>query len=112
MKTVLYGFFILILISCSNEFLHSEKPTLKEDKFLKVYEEILIVENYYQMKYGNPKTVENALNKSCQKIFAKHRVLRKDFEESFEYYANHPQILKSINEKIISRLNKKKIQLD
>ena len=109
MKTVLYGFFILILISCSNEFLHSEKPTLKEDKFLKVYEEILIVENYYQMKYGDPETVENALNKSCQKIFNKHKIQRKDFEESFDYYAKQPQLLKSMNEKIISRLNKKKL---
>jgi hypothetical protein len=25
------------------------------------------------MKYGDPETVENALNKSCQKIFNKHR---------------------------------------
>ena len=109
MKRLFSLFLIFLFVSCSEGFFYSEEPILDEDKFLQVYEEVLIVENYYQMKYGDPETVENALNKSCQIIFNKHKIQRKDFEESFNYYAKHPQLLKSMNEKIISRLNKKKL---
>lgn len=106
-----YLTFILLisLTSCSEELFSSEKLKLEEAKFIEVYEEVLVLENYYQTKYGVPNTYKDALDKSCQKVFIKHNVSKQEFESSFDYYAHRPEKLKSINEQVIARLNKKKL---
>jgi hypothetical protein len=106
-----YLIFILLisLTSCSEELFSSENEPLDEKKFIEVYEEVLVLENYYQTKYGVPNAYKNALDKSCQKVFIKNKVSKQDFEKSFDYYAHHPEKLKSINEQVIARLNKKKL---
>lgn len=106
-----YLTFILLisLTSCSEELFSSEKSMMDEKEFIDVYEEVLVLENYYQTKYGVPNIYKNALDKSCQKVFIKHKVSKQDFEKSFDYYAHHPDKLKSINEQMIARLNKKKL---
>lgn len=104
-------FFILLffLTSCTEELFSSKKLKLEEAKFIEVYEEVLVLENYYQTKYGVPNSYESALDKSCQKVFVKHQVSKQEFENSFDYYAHRPEKLKSINEQVIARLNKKKL---
>ncbi|MFY7668138.1 MAG: DUF4296 domain-containing protein [Crocinitomicaceae bacterium] len=104
-------FFVLVffLANCSDGAFSSNDPYIEEDKFVEVYEEILVLENYYQTKYGVPKTYKAALDKSCQKVFVKHNVSKQDFEKTFDYYAHTPEKLKSINERVIARLNKKKL---
>lgn len=82
---------------------------MDEKKFIKVYEEVLVLENYYQTKFGVPSSYKNALENSCQKVFIKHKVSKQDFEKSFDYYAHRPEKLKSINEQVIASLNKKKL---
>jgi hypothetical protein len=82
---------------------------MDDKKFIDVYEEVLVLENYYQTKYGVPNAYKRALDKSCHKVFIKHQVSKKDFEKSFDYYAHRPEKLKSINEQVIARLNKKKL---
>ncbi|MBM3185855.1 MAG: DUF4296 domain-containing protein [Bacteroidetes bacterium] len=103
-------FIMLISVtSCSEEPFRSEKSLMDEKKFIDVYEEVLVLENYYQTKYGVPSAYKNALDGSCHKVFTKHQVSKKDFEKSFDYYAHRPEKLKSINEQVIARLNKKKL---
>jgi uncharacterized membrane protein len=104
-------FFVLVffLANCSDGAFSSNDPYIEEDKFVEVYEEILVLENYYQTKYGVPNTYKVALDKSCQKVFVKHNVSKQDFEKTFDYYAHTPEKLKSINERVIARLNKKKL---
>ena len=101
--------FLISLTSCAEELFNSEKSLLDEKKFIQVYEKVLVLENYYQTKYGVPNAYKRALDKSCQKVFIKHKVSKQDFEKSFDYYAHHPDKLKSINEQVIARLNKKKL---
>ncbi|MFM7682187.1 MAG: DUF4296 domain-containing protein [Bacteroidota bacterium] len=106
---VLLFVFIFFLTNCSDGAFSSNEPPLEEEMFVEVYEEVLVLENYYQTKYGVPSAYKNALDGSCHKVFAKHQVSKKDFEKSFDYYAHRPEKLRSINEQVIARLNKKKL---
>jgi hypothetical protein len=94
---------------CSDGVFSSEVPTLKENNFIDVYEQVLFLENYYQAKYGAPIAYKNALDKSCQKVFLKHQVSREDYEKTYDYYAHRPEKMKYINEQVIARLNKRKL---
>jgi hypothetical protein len=108
MRTLFFAL-IFIFTNCSDGAFSSNDPHIEEDKFVEVYEEILVLENYYQTKYGFPNTYKDALDKSCQKVFIKHNVSKQAFENTFDYYAHTPEKLKSINERVIARLNKKKL---
>lgn len=99
------------LISCTrNDLLDGKEPaTLNEDQFIAVYEEILVVESYYQAKLGLPHLCKKELETASGKIFLKYKTNKTQFEKSFEYYALDPKRLQSIQEKIINRLNKRKL---
>jgi hypothetical protein len=104
-------FFVLVffLANCSDGAFSSDESPLEEEKFIEVYEEVLVLENYYQTKYGVPNAYKKALDLSCKKVFIKHGVSKKDFEKSYDYFAHRPEQLRSINEQVIARLNKKKL---
>ena len=102
-------FFVLIFIftNCDGTFSSNNAP-LDKEKFIEVYEDVLLLETYYQSKFGIPNSYKYALDKSCEKVFKKHNVKKQEFQKSFEFYAHRPEQLKSINEQIIARLNKNK----
>jgi hypothetical protein len=108
MRFLFFNLF-LFLTSCSQGVFSSEKSVLEKEKFIEVYEDVLVLENYYQTKYGVPNLFKNALNNSCKKVFLKHDITKQDFEISYDYYAHRPNELKLINEQVITRLNKKKL---
>jgi hypothetical protein len=70
---------------------------------------VLVLENYYQSKYGSINNYKNALDKSCEITFKKHGVSKIEFEKSYEFYAKNSKQLRSIQETIIERLNTKKL---
>lgn len=99
----------VLLTSCSSGVFNGDNPALEEKKFTEVYEDVLVLENLYQTKYGVVSTYRNELDRSCQKVFIKHQVSIQDYKQSYDYYAHRPEQLKSINEQVIARLNKKKL---
>ena len=99
----------ILLTSCSHGVFSADNPALEEKKFTEVYEDVLVLENLYQTKYGVVSTYRNELDRSCQKVFIKHQVSIQDYKQSYDYYAHRPEQLKSINEQVIARLNKKKL---
>ena len=111
MRFILYGLLLTFLLFACNEngSLFQEKEPLTEEQFVDVYEDVLVLENYYQAKYGILTNYKDALEKSTDKAFRKHHVTKIDFEKTYEFYAKNPEKLKTIQEKIIARLNKKKL---
>ena len=111
MRFILSGFLFAFLFSACNEngSLFQEKEPLTEEQFVEVYEDILVLENYYQSKYGILTNYKDALEKSSEKTFRKHKTTKVEFENTYEFYAKNPEKLRTIQEKIIARLNKKKL---
>lgn len=101
-------FFVLILTSCYT----SEKPdVLPEEKMLLLMEEIYLIENHYQMTFGSPSVYKSTLDSSYQLILKENGVTQKQYEESFSYYASQPEIMLNLQERLIERLNRKRVGL-
>jgi len=101
-------FFVLILTSCYT----TEKPdVLPEEKMLLLMEEIYLIENHYQMTFGSPSVYKSTLDSSYQLILKENGVTQKQYEESFSYYARQPEIMLNLQERLIERLNRKRVGL-
>lgn len=86
------------------------KPSglISPDKMSLVLEDVLLLESYYQSKYGVPGLYKDALDQSIDKVFKKHGVNRKQFKTSYTYYASHPEDFKSLNTSVMDRLSRER----
>ena len=109
MKQLLY-FTLLIsfLFSCSNQPVPA-KPNnfIPQEEMSKIMEEVMLLEAYYQKKYGAPSVYKDPLALAAEEVFKKHKISAKIYENNFTYYAQQYEIFKEMNDAIIERLNKK-----
>jgi hypothetical protein len=49
---------------------------------------------------------KNALDESLNEVFKKHHVTKKQFKESYVYYASQPEVFKELNTSIMDRLSR------
>ena len=94
---------ICSLFSCQNA---TNQKIIPPEKMESVLKDIMLLETYYQSKYGSPTVYGKSLKKATQKIFEKHQVTEKQYTSSFDYYASHPLELKAIQGGIIEQLNR------
>jgi len=78
---------------------------------LLLMEEIYLIENHYQMTFGSPSVYKSTLDSSYQLILKENGVTQKQYEESFSYYARQPEIMLNLQERLIERLNRKRVGL-
>lgn len=103
-------FFVLILVvsACSSSGSNSTKEVvLTEEQMVEITQEVLLLENYYQSKYGSPSVYKKALDSSVNVVFKKFSVTKKDYENSFDYYTENPDLYRELQMKIIESLNEK-----
>jgi hypothetical protein len=72
-----------------------------------IMEEVMLLEAYYQKKYGAPSVYKDPLALAVEGVFKKHKISAKIYENNFTYYAQQYEIFKEMNDAIIERLNKK-----
>lgn len=106
MKFILSLFILLIVVSCGNG--ASTKPSglIEAGKMSVILEDVLLLESHYQSKYGVPGVYKDALDKSVHRVFKKHGVKAKQFQESYRYYASQPEEFKALNTSIMDRLSR------
>lgn len=99
-----FGFsVVLFFLSCGK---NQQSDILPPEKMQVVMKEIMLLETYYQSKYGSPSIYGRSLKKAAQKVFDKHQTDSIQYERSFDYYAKNHAELKLIQEKIIEELNR------
>jgi hypothetical protein len=98
---------LLILFSACQEN-PDKKPEglIEEDKMSLVLEEVLLLESHYQSKFGVPGIYKEALDKSLASVFKKRGVTKKNFADSYAYYASQPETFKALNTQIMDRLSR------
>ena len=82
------------------------KGFIEADKMSLVMEDVLLLESHYQSKYGVPGLYKKALDESLLAVFRKHHVTKKQFMESYAYYASQPESFKELNTGIMDRLSR------
>ena len=104
MKVLVVLLLTLGLFSCSS---NNPNGILDEEKMTEVLQEVILLENYYQSKYGSPSVYKAALDSSVEVVFKKHQTNKIQFSKSFDFYAQNPELFQKIQAKIIENLNSK-----
>jgi hypothetical protein len=109
MKSLLCFFVLIIILSaCStNGTDSSTEAELTEEQMVEITQEVLLLENYYQSKYGSPSVYKKALDSSVNVVFKRFSVTKKQFENTFNYYTENPELYRELQMKIIESLNEK-----
>lgn len=101
----LYLMLFLLFVSCG---VNEDPDVIPKDKMLKIMEDVFLIENHYQLSYGSPSVYKVSLDSSYTQLLKSHGVSKKQYEESFTYYAHKPEILLDIQQEIIANLNRKR----
>jgi len=72
--------------------------------------EVYLAEMHYQKSFGSPNLYLDPLDKTLSGIFKKYRISKRQYEESFSYYAANPAVFSEMNEQIIQDYNNELIQ--
>lgn len=107
----LSGFIILVtaffLVSCKS---NKNKNILPEEKMQSVIWELIKADVYtvdfLQKDSGINATIKNA--ELQQQIFENEKITKKQFQESYDYYIVHPEIMKNIFDTILNRNSREK----
>jgi hypothetical protein len=102
MKAIVAVLF-LVLLSCENG---DTAAPISREKFKSVYNEIMILESYYQMNFRNPNLYKDSLLKSVDEVLEKNKISFEDFEKTFNYYSRHQEEFKEINTELIELYSK------
>ena len=104
---------IISLASCKTDSnkIDDKKQIIPEGKFVKIMIDVRIAESIIrkQSSIGNdPKTLTLQLYNS---IFEKYNISQQDFESSVKAYAQDPDKMYEINEKVVEALSKKEAEV-
>ena len=103
--------FILMVSCSSNKNKATPENLLSKENMVSVMMDIQLADatinlsNYGQGNYPNDK------QKLLTAIYAQHKVTKKQFEESFSYYVEHPEEFQKIYDDVISGLSKKQAEM-
>ncbi|OIQ37769.1 MAG: hypothetical protein BM555_00085 [Crocinitomix sp. MedPE-SWsnd] len=69
--------------------------------------DLQMLESHYQRMYSRPDVFKDALDSASNIVFEDQSVSRKQFEESYDYYASQPEVLFTIYEATLDTLNQR-----
>ena len=95
--------FSILLFACGAD---NDVPPLTKSQFKSVYNEITILEGYYQMNFRNLSIYKDSLLKSVGVVLEKHDVTFEEFEQTYDYYSRHQEDFQSLNNELIQDYSK------
>ena len=98
--------FMCFVVACQQTTTKKPSNLIDEEKMSLVLEQVLLMESHYQSKNGVPGIYKDALDKSLSVVFKKHHVTKKQFMDSYTYYASLPESFKELNTGIMDRLSR------
>ena len=97
----------LLLFSCQNDEVKIPSDIIQPDEYALVLSDIHLLEAEV-MDYRWPAdSLRDYLDKNYQVIFTIHKTTPAQFKKSYDFYLNHPEILKQIYEKVVEDLTLK-----
>ena len=84
---------------------------IPEAKFTLILEELMLLEHQIQTDYPQIDHFQVVIKNTSDSLFKKHQLSKRNFEESFHYYASNQVKMKEIYTAILDDMNKKLIKL-
>ena len=96
-------FLSLIQISCDNSNKRSESIIL-EDSMVSILVDIQVLEATYNTRLIHLEDRNEKMESYYQEIFEKHQTNADQFNESYTYYEENPEILEAIYDRVLENL--------
>lgn len=103
-----------LVFGCSPGVSRKEPPKklLKEEKMVEVMTELMKLEGHANVKYLQVTKYYKLMQTTGDSLFKAKGITAKQYEESFDYYAQQQYALKRIYEKVLNNLNHEMTQLE
>lgn len=102
---LLLGLLLLGVASCR----HDQRPAnvLDASDMADFLTDLYVVEGYYavESQYGFEEASPETLG-ACDAVMEKHHLTKERVEKSFDYYSQHPEEYKAIQDEVASRIDK------
>lgn len=105
---------LLFLVGCSPSIDRKEAPDnlIKEKEMVEVMTELMKLEGHVQTKYTQLTQYYKVIDNSADSLFKAHGYTAKQFQQSFEYYADQQGELLKIYQQVLDNLSKELVELE
>lgn len=103
----------LSLLACSGPKEEIPKGILSEKELASILKEVhLVVASFELSKTNNKEGFQNMLLNSYQEIYSKYNIDENVFQQTLEYYANHPERLERIYGEVLADITEERSVID
>ncbi|WP_026899397.1 DUF4296 domain-containing protein [Daejeonella oryzae] len=106
MRHFILLFFGLVLLSACDQ-QKAPKGIMENKKMVTVLTDVHLMDAYISMIPYNDSVLKQQSLRYYDAIYKKHKISRRDFDKSLEYYSKQPKVLDSMYSQVITNLNKK-----
>jgi hypothetical protein len=102
-------FILIILVSLASACKKTEnipEHIIQPPLYTQILKDILLAEANHKLAIRNGLRIDNMLDSSYYHIYTQYGVSPDDVDSSFNYYTEHPHILKEITEEVLNELHK------
>jgi len=102
------------LLACSNPTKKNPHGIIDETVFVNVLKDLHLAEANFELfkTNGNEVAQNTLLHQAYQEIYSKYKIDENRFQYTIDYYANHPEQLESIYDKVIKELTELRSNFD
>jgi len=108
-----YLIILCFLLACTGTKERIPEEFLSKKEFASILKEVHLAEANFELQKTNGKEdAQNELMYSYQTIYSNHHIDENKFQETLNYYANHPDELEEVYAKVLEELTKERASLD
>ena len=101
------------LLACSSSKERTPEGILPKKELVSILKEVHLAEaNFELLKTNSKEVAQNTLLNNYQEIYSKYNIDENEFQQTLEYYANHPEKLEGIYSKVLEDITEERSMLD
>ena len=101
------------LLACSSSKERIPEGILPEKEMVSILKEVHLAEaNFELLKTNSKEVAQKTLLNNYQEIYSKYNIDENEFQQTLEYYANHPEKLEGIYSKVLQDITEERSMLD
>ena len=101
------------LLACSSSKERIPEGILPKKELVSILKEVHLAEaNFELLKTNSKEVAQITLLNNYQEIYRKYNIDENEFQQTLEYYANHPEKLEGIYSKVLQDITEERSMLD
>jgi hypothetical protein len=111
-KKFLFLFFVLIFSACTDtDVIPIPDSVLPEEKMAEIFVDLNLLEATLNIHAGNINSLAGNSSKLKVNFYSKHQVSKEQFDESYKFYTENPELLVEIYTLVLNNLSRMQAQV-